>query len=309
MVLQNTPVDNITRGVNRPHNLAVRERQIPGRILGLPLVLALGTVQNQSAARIVWHRHRGYELLFLLEGATAYEFEHERSVRLAGGEFLLVPPGVVHRGVQEIRMPSVMCGIIFRPVPQRAWRNTFFTSADLQRLADQLKASPLTVRPFNRELRHVVSRLMEEADAFNSGRRDATTQAGLRALACLAILEATRQLGAPRPAVPAELATAAQAYLRQRFGEPVRMPALARHLGLSRARMFELFKKATGLTPNDYLQRCRVERAKELLATTDGSITDVALETGFSSSQYFSNVFRKYTGTTPTLFAKRCGAS
>ena len=53
------------------------------------------------------------------------------------------------------------------------------------------------------------------------------------------------------------------------------------------------------MTPNDWLQRFRIKKACELLASTDRSITDIALSVGYSSSQYFNNVFRKYVGTTP----------
>ena len=119
----------------------------------------------------------------------------------------------------------------------------------------------------------------------------------------MVILEAVRQLALPvGVGKPADLVAAAEAYLRQRFAEPVQMPELVRHIGLSRARMFELFKSVTGLTPNDYLLRYRIERARELLTSTQRNITDIAMATGFSSSQYFSNVFRKYTGLSPSEY-------
>ena len=53
-----------------------------------------------------------------------------------------------------------------------------------------------------------------------------------------------------------------------------------RRLGFSRARMFELFKAQTGFTPNDYLQRLRVEKARQLLRQTSLSVTDIALDNG-----------------------------
>lgn len=69
--------------------------------------------------------------------------------------------------------------------------------------------------------------------------------------------------------------------------------------------MFEVFKETTGLTPNDYLLRQRIERAKERLTQTSQPITEIALGVGFSSSQYFANVFRRYTGMTPLAHRKR----
>jgi len=87
------------------------------------------------------------------------------------------------------------------------------------------------------------------------------------------------------------------------------MLALAEAAGCSRSRLFQLFKQATGMTPNDYLQRLRVKEASAMLINQPGaSITDVAFSNGFSSSQYFCNVFRKYTGTTPVAFRLRGGA-
>jgi AraC-like DNA-binding protein len=266
------------------------------------LVVTLGTVRSTSAQRIVWHAHEGYELLFLLEGATAYEVRGSGCVELTGGHFLLIPPRTVHRGAHDLRMPSVLCGVLFEPASGNAWRHTVFTRAELRAIGLQLKAVSLTVRPLSGELRRLVVRIMEEAEAVNSGQADAATKASLRALACLAILEATRQLASPGKAGPTELVAAAMAYLRHRFAEPVRMPELARYLGLGRARMFELFKKTSGVTPNNYLLRYRIEQACTLLATTGRSITDVAMATGFSSSQYFSNVFRKYASASPSEY-------
>jgi two-component system, response regulator YesN len=80
---------------------------------------------------------------------------------------------------------------------------------------------------------------------------------------------------------------------------------LVRHLGYSRARIFEMFKAGTGMTPNDYLLRCRVRNARNLLADPERPITEIALETGFSSSQYFSQVFKKYTGMTPSRYRSK----
>jgi AraC-like DNA-binding protein/quercetin dioxygenase-like cupin family protein len=283
----------------------VRERQIRGLDLGLPLVTVVGTVRSYSAGRVAWHSHDEPELLFVLEGATTYEFRDGRTVELTGGHFLLVPPGCVHRGAHDVRMPSTLCGIAFDPVRQHSTRNTVFTRNDLREIGDRLKGTSPVVRPFNRELRRIIPRMVEECHTFNSGRRDLTTKASLRALACLAILEAATQVASPGRPDPTELVAAAETFLRNHLSDSVRMPELARHLGLSRARMFEVFKQASGLTPNDCLLRYRIEHARELLKTSDQSITEIALASGFSSSQYFSHVFRKYAGVSPSEYRQR----
>jgi AraC-like DNA-binding protein len=289
-----------------PTNLPppLHERQVSGEAFDLPLVDMLGIVRKPHAHHIPWHAHEGYHFLFLLEGAAAYEFRGGATVGLSGGRFLLVPRGMVHRGARNVRTPAVLCGILFTPTRRQAWRNSVFTPADLRLLDRQLREAPLAARPFPRPLRRTIVRIMDDVEALAVGSQDAATKARLRALVCQAIVETTEQVISAAATDPAQFAAAAEAYLNQHFTEPVRMSDLTRHLGLSRTRVFELFKHATGLTPNHYLVRRRIAHGCELLTTTDRSITDIALATGFSSTQYFCNVFLRSTGMRPTQYRR-----
>jgi len=140
--------------------------------------------------------------------------------------------------------------------------------------------------------------LKEEIAACWQEPRRPDADAALRALVCAVVLEASRQMSV-QPGGPKEIVAAGVEYLRQHCAEPVRIPDLVQHLGFSRARVFQLFKSELGLTPNDCLQRMRIEKAMELLKDPHRTITEVALAAGFNSGQYFSTVFRRYTGDSP----------
>ncbi|MFN2243397.1 MAG: helix-turn-helix transcriptional regulator, partial [Anaerolineae bacterium] len=62
------------------------------------------------------------------------------------------------------------------------------------------------------------------------------------------------------------------------------------------------FRKELGVTPIAYLNRYRVHQAKQLLSDTSKSITEIALEVGFSDSGYFSRVFRREVGLSPEAY-------
>ena len=276
--------------------------RIRGSDFALPLVTAVGSIRSRSAQRLAWHSHEGFELIFLLEGGTSYQF-HEHGLRsLRGGQFLLVPAGTLHRGKQDIRMPSVLCGIVFEPRRKGGVRNSTFTAADLHRMAKEFAASPPAVRSMNRELKALVTRLADLVRAYRNGDKRGESKSFLRATICMLIGEAARLLKTRERADATTIAATAEAFLRTHHADGVQMPELARHLGLSRARMHEVFKTATGLAPNDFLQRHRIEIACEMLAGSQRTVTDVAMETGFSSSQYFSKVFLKYCGMTPSAY-------
>ena len=93
-----------------------------------------------------------------------------------------------------------------------------------------------------------------------------------------------------------------QRLLDQRFDERWTLRRLADHVGLAPTYLAELFASQAGQPPHRYLNERRVERARQLLRSTDLSITAIALSLGFSSSQHFARVFRQRTATTPTTF-------
>jgi len=274
-----------------------------GNQIELPMLIHVSRVRSYVASRVTWHSHEGFEILFLLEGATAYEFAGQSAVELHGGNFLVVPPGLVHRGLHNVRSPSTICGLALKASRLSAWKNTNFRTADVGRLQTALENASRKVHPFNPAMRWLVRRLMEETANYPANPHRSEAGIALRALICAVLVEAMRQLLVP-PTEPKEFVAAAIAYLRQHLQEPVRMSDLVRHVGFSRARMFDMFKAQTGLTPNDYLQRLRIERAQEQLRQTNRSVTEIGLATGFSTGQYFSTVFGRYTGVSPTRFRK-----
>ena len=78
--------------------------------------------------------------------------------------------------------------------------------------------------------------------------------------------------------------------------------------GLSRWQFMRLFKRVTGQSFVNYLHHFRIAKAQELLASTEKSIADVSLETGFCDQSYFGLVFRKYAHMTPLKY-RRCFAN
>jgi AraC-like DNA-binding protein len=274
-----------------------------GNQIELPMLIHVSRVCSHTASRVTWHLHDGFEILFLLDGATSYEFSGQDGVALHGGHFLVVPPGLVHRGLHDMRSPCTICGLALKVLRSSGWRNTTFTTADLRKLRRALETASTKVHPFSPALRWLVRRLMDETGRYPDSTARAEAGIALRSLICAVLVESMRQILVP-PAAPKEFVAAAIAYLRQHLQEAVRMDDLVRHVGFSRARMFDMFKAQTGLTPNDYLQRLRVEKAQQQLRQTNLSVTEIGLEAGFSSGQYFSTVFTRYTGVSPTDFRK-----
>ena len=60
-----------------------------------------------------------------------------------------------------------------------------------------------------------------------------------------------------------------------------------------------------GMSPNDYLRKCRMERAAEIIKTTNLPIADICAQVGIPDAQYFSRVFKSFFGTTPSAYREQ----
>jgi AraC-like DNA-binding protein len=283
----------------------------------MPLVGQVSTVRSHTARPISWHAHEGYELIFLLDGEMSYETRSAPAISIKGGSFCIFPPGELHRGLNSVGSPSTLLGIECRPDRPDAASLTTLAGDNLLQIQRLIATSTMKVHPFSINLRRGITRLFklveeystktlaptEEARDQAAGQKLAPlTQACLRTACCAVLIDTASELASPPQPDHDAIVKAAIRYLEQHCCDSPRIADLTKHLGYSRARVFELFKAGTGMTPNDYLLRLRIRKASELLSDSETSITDIAFRTGFSSSQNFSKVFKKYTGMMPSRY-------
>jgi len=110
--------------------------------------------------------------------------------------------------------------------------------------------------------------------------------------------------GAVRKSSPPPGLRGAIDYIDKHYTEPLRVEQVADVAGLTQLEFSRLFRKQKRVTFEQYVVDLRLERAKQLLSSTELNATRVAELSGFNSSQYFSRVFRNKLGVTPLEFRK-----
>lgn len=93
--------------------------------------------------------------------------------------------------------------------------------------------------------------------------------------------------------------------LRESLESPLDIQKLIRKLPMGYSKFRKLFKSETGLSPHQYHLDLRINKAKELLQTTELNIKEIAYQTGFESEFYFSKLFRKKVEMSPTEYRIR----
>ena len=95
-------------------------------------------------------------------------------------------------------------------------------------------------------------------------------------------------------------------YIRDHYAETdLSIQTIASHAYLSQSYLCSLFKKATGRTLNEFITETRIEKAKELLKDNRIKLLNVAYSTGFTDANYFSTVFKKHVGCSPSEYRER----
>ncbi len=91
-------------------------------------------------------------------------------------------------------------------------------------------------------------------------------------------------------------------YMQQKLEMNLTLDELAEHTRISRQHLNHVFRKATGITPIDYYLKLKMQRACQLLDLTDQTIKEVSLALGFGDPFYFSRLFKKMIGLSPTQY-------
>ena len=113
----------------------------------------------------------------------------------------------------------------------------------------------------------------------------------------------------PRGVLSRGIVENAMEYAARNYSYGVTVEDLARHVGVDRSHLFRIFKKMLGMSPQEYLLGFKLTRARELMETSDLSITEILYSCGFNDLSNFSKQFKKAYGVSPVTFRKNLSPS
>lgn len=269
--------------------------------LGIAGVPCIGFCHYQrSRPEIPEHHHPNCtEISFLLRSTLTYQ-DADNSFELLPDMILATPPNLPHSFSKHSK-GLIMNWIILRTPPINP-HLLGLPPPEAQALNDQLLTLPRQPFAATAAIRQTFQRLFALYDSPNSPYRRCAIRGNCIAL-LLAIIEASETYALPtEDSAIQHLVT--QMRIAPENNYPV--PEAAENCGLTTGHFINRFKALTGLPPHQFLLSCRIEEAKTRLLESTHSITEIALDLGFSSSSHFATLFKQQTSTTPTNWRSGC---
>lgn len=126
-------------------------------------------------------------------------------------------------------------------------------------------------------------------------------EASMRIYKLLMLLMSQRELYQPIKNNPVEQCLV---YIHDNLNRVITLEELAKLVNLTSPYLSKIFKQEMGASPREYILNTRMNKAKLLLAQTSKTISEIALETGYSNASSFTNLFTENIGCSPTMFRK-----
>jgi AraC family L-rhamnose operon regulatory protein RhaS len=266
-----------------------------------------------------WHRNEGIELHFVEAGLVPYAVEGCRPVLLEPGQLTVTRPWQRHRvgnpNVPASRFHWLIIDVgVRRPNQHWSWPAWFlYPRRGLQRLTTMLRQNEQPVWRADEEIARCFRKL---GKAAGLGATNPEAIARLKIHINELLIALAEMLERRKPRLDESLSSSERAIrlflqdLPRRLDEPWTLSEMAKNCGLGRSRFAACCRQITNVSPMEYLTRCRVDAAAELLVKQpDMSITDAAFACGFQSSQYFATVFRQRLGHSPRSWRRQTPAA
>jgi len=266
---------------------ATRDGPLIRTLASAPATFVVGWRVRLSTPYCGFHGHPEFEFVYHLGNEGETRIRGQETIRFRHGDVVLYPPRAEHDQTTPV-LGDDLCVRFTLPAPIPAPLGQPLHLPGPHAPAVQEEAMLLTAMPPRRSA----------AEQIASDLR--TT-----ALLVEVLGHARTDRRADTEARGTDIARQARPYSRRHFDTLASMEEVARHLGISYDHLRHVFRKTFGMSLVNWLATVRIERARELLASSPLPLKAVAGLCGFANERYFCTCFRKATGISPGAFRRQ----
>ncbi|HZP81534.1 MAG TPA: arabinose operon transcriptional regulator AraC [Chthonomonadaceae bacterium] len=243
-----------------------------------------------------WRTHgtNDWLLVYTLDGRGRFGYT-DGEIIAQPGDMVLIRPGTLHDyGVEPTRHYWELLWTHFHPRPEwHEWLDWPEEAPGLMRLCLE-----------DRDIRERIVAAFFEAHHLATGALRRRETFAMNALETVLLWCDTQNPRSQQSRLDGRVRLAMD-YLCRNLAEKITLDTLAERSGLSVSRLAHLFRQQVGMTPLQFLELQRLDRARQLLELTSRSVQAIATELGFDSPFYFTARFKRQTGLSPRAYRQR----
>ena len=264
--------------------------------------------EDLSCAPVPWHWHPELEVGIILQGSASVRAGGER-LSLGQGDGFFINAEVLHALQSTDRSPCLLRSVVFHPRLVGGGVDSIFWQNYIQPLiADGTRQSVCFngAEPWHKQALAAIEAAWQHCVRQLPG-YDLQVREALSRLAFL--LSRNRS---PVGHTPSERVLRSESRIKQmlRFIEenysgPLTTASIAHSAAISESECLRCFRSTIGAAPGQYLRQFRVQKAAELLLSSEESVGEIGAQCGFPDASYFSKIFRELKGCTPSAYRER----
>lgn len=267
-----------------------------------PIYLKFADLSDYPDHMALAHWHNDIEFIYILSGEMDYNI-NGTIITIKSGDGLFVNSKRMHFGFSAAKKDCYFLCIRLHPLllcSNRAYENDFVLPILQHPKLDHLY--------FHHEIpwqNQILQLLLEMERCKENASAVLTIQGLFLQLWALLFDHIPTTAQQNFPASDLSLLKEMLHYIQCNYQNKISLAQIAESAAIGQSKCCKLFASYIGQSPNLYLTHYRLQKARELLLHTDQSITEIALVTGFFSSSYFTQTFRKQYHITPSQYRNK----
>lgn len=263
----------------------------------LPTIISLSDMMFESCWALEFHQRNSHELLHVINGDFNLTLDDNSSFHVSSGETIIIPKGTLHKDVFNLNNDLEIFIVNF------AW--------DL--LEEYSKVVTFeNINNLDNQVKNILKRIFDQM-RFDLGFEELDIEIANSRLLTAFMLIYRDIIKGKKPLKESKdektgknrrlkLVSEAKRYLDKNFANPIQLIDVAEHLKVSPFYLSRIFTRESDFALNEYLTDVRINAAKKLIKDGNYIVADIAHIVGFQQSNYFSKVFKRITGISPSKF-------
>lgn len=271
-----------------------------------PFLISQERLSRYESGAFLWHWHPEIELTLITKGEMIYQVNHQ-TFHLHQGEALFGNTGALHAGSGFQNRDCAYISITFDPKLIYRYENSVIYTRYIQPILQNFSLSAVHFdlsEEWHGEVLAILKEMTEiEAAAYPTYEID-----------ILIRLERFWQLLFLHNDCPPSIAKCDKrnydrirmilSFIEENYASPFTLEAVAEQIHLCKEECCRIFKRYMKVSLFEFLLQYRIEKSLDLLMNTDCSITEISEQAGFHDSNYYSKIFRRQKGCSPSRYRK-----